>query len=57
MFGKPNKKPFYVYGQSPNPTSWHDTADILKQSSKPAKKPSKSDGHLEAIEKLLKASK
>lgn len=57
MFGKPNKKPFYVYGQSPNPTSWHDTAEILKQSSKPVKKPSKSDGHLEAIEKLLKASK
>jgi len=48
------KKPVWIYGKSPNPSSWHEAAEILKQTQPKAKKPSKFD---EAIQKLLKASK
>lgn len=43
----------YQYGKSPNPTSWYDTADILKANQKGVKKPSGITDKLEAIQKLL----
>lgn len=52
---KPDTPPItpYKYGKSPNPTSWYDTADILKANDKGVRKPSKLIEKLDAIQKLL----
>lgn len=48
------KKPSYVYGQSPAPTSWGEAAEVLKAiNSKPKRKSSGLMERIAAIEKLL----
>jgi len=53
-----SKQP-YVYGQSPTPTSWHETADAIKATSniKPKRKSSELLDRLAIIEKQLKDKK
>ena len=53
------KKNKWVYGQSGNPKTWHETADILK-AMQPKRKPKGGSGlydRLVQIESLLKEKK
>jgi hypothetical protein len=52
----PKQSTPFVYGQSPAPHSWHETATILKDINKPKKKPSGLLDKLDTIEALLKKS-
>jgi primase-polymerase (primpol)-like protein len=45
----------YIYGKSPNPTTWHEAADVLRKGNK--KKSSGLGKHLEEIKQLLKDKK
>lgn len=52
------KKPAFVYGKSPNPRNWHETADVLKALSRPPQKSSSGlKDQLAAIERMLKEKK
>ena len=55
------KKPTpYVYGESPNPTNWHEAANAIKSNAKPrrtAKKPSLFMDKMTALEQLIKDSR
>ena len=44
----------WVYGQSPNPSTWSEAVNILKSSQKPKKKSNGLMDKLNAIEKKLK---
>lgn len=51
---------YWVYGKHPNPTTWHETADILRDTQKaPSKSGSGISLHdrLDTIEQLLKEKK
>ena len=49
-------QPGWTYGTHPNPTTWHQTADVLKQAQK-SKKSSGLTDRLDRIEALLKEKK
>ena len=53
------KTPAFVYGQSPNPTNWHEAANAIRATSKhkKAKKPSMFEEKMSSLEKLIKESR